>query len=163
MLRKSPIWTEGFLAGDPAADSQCPEVGPASYGPEGKARSWLNRLKHGRCARRPPGKRRAGGCRSVVGLYAGIRSEVVTTFEADQLADVTRAERVPSLAWTMVWKSGILGPEPQSSLFSDRCRYPSFSPARNRFWIAGWSLTVVSGLFFRKLLLKLRLDIADCA
>jgi len=118
MPRQSPTRTEAFPAANPTADSQCREVRPSSDGPDGQGRWWLNRLKHGRYARRLPEKQQAAAYHPAVALHGGVRTEAVTTFEADQLPDVKRAKRVTAQAWAKAWKSGISGPEPQSSLFS---------------------------------------------
>ncbi|MGO9274147.1 MAG: hypothetical protein ACLQOO_28580 [Terriglobia bacterium] len=113
MLRKSPTRTEAFLAANRRNAQKC--TGPRT--PEGKARVSLNALKHGRYAERLPEKLEAAGYRSAAALYARIRSEVVTTFGAEDPVDMKRAERVTSLVWTMAWRAGILGYKPQSDLF----------------------------------------------
>jgi hypothetical protein len=111
MLRKSPARTEAFLAANRRNAQKC--TGPRT--PEGKARVSLNALKHGRYAERLPEKLEAAGYRSAAALYAQIRQEVVTTFEAEDPVELKRAERVTVLVWTMVWRAGILGCKPQSA------------------------------------------------
>jgi hypothetical protein len=114
MLRKSPTRTEAFLAANRRNAQKC--TGPRT--PEGKARSSLSALKHGRYAHRLPEKLEAAGYHSAAALYGRIRQDVVTTFEAEHPADLKRAERVAALVWTMAWRGGVLGSKPQSNLFS---------------------------------------------
>ncbi len=118
MLRKSPIRTEAFLAANRGNAQKC--TGPRT--PEGKARVSLNGLKHGRYAQRLPEKLEAAGLRSSAALYAQIRSEIVATFKTQDPVELKQIERVTVLVWCMAWQAGVLGPKPQSTLFSSGSR-----------------------------------------
>jgi hypothetical protein len=113
MLRKSPTRTEAFLAANRRNAQKC--TGPRT--PQGKARSSLNALKHGKYAQHLPEKLEAAGYRSGAALHARIRSEIIATFKAEDPVEMKRAEVATALVWTMAWRAGVLGCKPESSLF----------------------------------------------
>jgi hypothetical protein len=112
MLRKSPTRTEAFLAANRRNAQKC--TGPRT--PEGKARSSLNNLKHGRYAKRLPETLEAAGFRSGAALYHQIRSEITTAFKPKDSVEVRQIERVTRMVWCLAWRAGVLGSKPQSTL-----------------------------------------------
>jgi len=123
MLRKSPTRTEAFLAANRRNAQKC--TGPRT--PEGKARSSLNNLKHGRYAERLPETLGTAGFRSGAALYAEIRSEITVTFKPKDSVEVKQVERVTRMVWCLAWRTGFLGSKPQSALFGSDSRPPSRS------------------------------------
>src|SRR5208282_1585222 len=125
MLRKSPTRTEAFLAANRRNAQKC--TGPRTA--EGKARSSLNGLKHGRYAHRLPEKLEAAGYHSAAALYGQIRSEMTVAFKvANDPVEVKQIERMTAVVWVMAWHAGVIEPKPQSPLFRKDSR--SLSRAR---------------------------------
>jgi len=119
MLRKSPTRTEAFLAANRRNALKC--TGPRTA--EGKARVSRNALKHGGYAHRLPEKLEAAGHHSTTALYGQIRSENDDGFQGRKRPGGSEAgERVTALVWCMAWRAGVLGPKPQSALFSSDSR-----------------------------------------
>jgi hypothetical protein len=118
MLRKSPTRTKAFLAANRRNALKC--TGPRT--PEGKARSSLNNLKHGRYAKRLPETLEAAGMRSGAALYNQTRAEISATFKPKDQVEVKQVERVTRMVWCLAWRTGVLGPKPQSALFCSDSR-----------------------------------------
>ncbi len=114
MLRKSPARTEAFLAANRRNAQKC--TGPRT--PEGKARSSLNGLKHGRYAQRLPQTLETAGYRSAAALYVQIRLDMTVAFKVEKDAvEVKQIERMTAVVWVMAWHAGVIEPKPQSLLF----------------------------------------------
>jgi len=129
MLRKSPTRTEAFLAANRRNALKC--TGPRT--PEGKARSSLNNLKHGRYAQRLPETLEAAGMRSGAALYTQIRSEITTTFKVKDPVELKQVERATAMVWCMAWRGGVLGSKPQSPVFSAASTPPYLPQSPTRF------------------------------
>ncbi|HMD97234.1 MAG TPA: hypothetical protein VKM93_07915 [Terriglobia bacterium] len=114
MLRKSPTRTEAFLAANRRNAQKC--TGPRT--PEGKARGSLNGLKNGRYAEQLPEKLEAAGYHSAAALYSQIRSETTVAFNVERdSVGAKQVERVTAQVWCLAWRTGVLGPKPESPLF----------------------------------------------
>jgi len=113
MLRKPPTRTDAFLAANRRNALKC--TGPRT--PEGKARSSLNNLKHGRYAQRLPETLETAGMQSGAALYNQIRSEITATFKPKDQVEVKQVERVTRIVWCLAWRTGVLASKPQSALF----------------------------------------------
>ncbi len=114
MLRKSPTRTEAFLAANRRNAQKC--TGPRT--PEGKARGPLNGLKNGRYAEQLPEKLEAAGYHSAAALYSQIRSETTVAFNVEKgSVGAKQVERVTAQVWCLAWRTGVLGPKPESPLF----------------------------------------------
>jgi hypothetical protein len=113
MLRKSPTRTEALLAANRRNALKC--TGPRT--PEGKARSSLNNLNHGRYAQRLPQTLEAAGMRSGAALYSQIGSEITVTFKPKDAVEVKQLEQMTRMVWCLAWRTGVLGSKPQSALF----------------------------------------------
>jgi len=118
MLRKSPTRTEAFLAANRRNAQKC--TGPRTK--EGKARSSLNNLKHGRYAQRLPETLEAAGFRLGAALYNQIRAEIIATFKPKDSVEVKQVERVTRMVWCLAWRTGVLGSKPESALFRSDSR-----------------------------------------
>jgi len=95
----------------------------------GKAWSCMNRLKHGRYAKRVPEKLAEAGNQAGAELYQKIRGEIATTFRADpeKLADMRQLDLFTMKAWLLARENGVLGTKPRSPFFSGRFG-PAFRP-----------------------------------
>jgi hypothetical protein len=127
-LCKSPARTPAFLAANRRNAQKC--TGPRT--PQGKARSSLNALKHGRYARRLPETLAAAGLRSGFALYAQIHAEISVIFGVSSPEGVRLADAVAAGVWSMAWGAGVLGTKPRSPVFFEASgsRLLSLSPTR---------------------------------
>jgi hypothetical protein len=128
-LRKSPTRTPAFLGANRRNAQKC--TGPRTA--EGKARSALNALKHGRYARRLPETLAAASLRSGAALYAEIRSEISATFGVSSPEGLRLVDRVTAGVWLMARRAGVLGTKPRSSVFSGASVSGVLSPLPTRF------------------------------
>ncbi|MGO9268867.1 MAG: hypothetical protein ACLQOO_01155 [Terriglobia bacterium] len=100
MLRKSPTRTEAFLAANRRNALQ--STGPRTT--EGKARSCMNNLKHGRYAKRLLEKLAAAGDHSGAALYQKVREEIGSALQAQAGRSGARAAVGPDYgrkAWCL--------------------------------------------------------------
>jgi len=95
-----------------------------------KTRPPASRLKRGRYSRRAPEKVDAAGCQPAAAVYTRIRSKVGVTLKVDHPLDVKRGQG-RNLVRTMLWKSGIFRPKPQSPVFSEAYKRPSLSNTKS--------------------------------
>jgi len=125
MLRKSPTRTEAFLAAN--RRNALKSTGPRT--PEGKARSCMNGLKHGRYAKRLPEKLAAAGDRGGAALYQKVRGEIGTTFQAqaDEPREMRLLDKMTVAVWCGARRVGINGLKPRSPFFSMRSEPPQLS------------------------------------
>ena len=116
MLRKSPTRTEAFLAAN--RRNALKSTGPRTA--EGKARSCMNGLKHGRCAKRLPEKLAAAGDHGGAALYQKVRGEIRTTFQAqpDDPGQMRQLDQMTAKVWLLARSAGINGRKPRSPMFS---------------------------------------------
>jgi len=118
MLRKSPTRTEAFLAAN--RRNALKSTGPRTA--QGKARSCLNALKHGRYAKRLPETLTAAGDRGGAVLYQKVRQEIGTAFRTppNDPWENRQLDWLTAKVWCLARTAGVNGRKPRSPMFSQK-------------------------------------------
>jgi len=118
MLRKSPTRTEAFLAAN--LRNALKSTGPRTA--QGKARSCLNALKHGRYAKRLPETLTAAGDRGGAALYQKVREEIGTAFRTppNEPRETRQLDWLTAKVWCLARRAGVNGRKPRSPVFSQK-------------------------------------------
>ena len=141
-LRKSPVRTPALLAANRANAKK--STGARTT--QGKGRTALNTLKHGRRAKRIHQNLAKAGMHEGERLYRRLLSEIAQTFEPRGPKGWQSADRMARQVWTELWRRGRNQTEPECPLESsaNSSQHPSLlriridDPLRRRglvFWL----------------------------